>query len=105
MHIIIALDKGTFKEDYRDNKIAKLIAPYWDDVGIQLGVAHLRGIMNINNPTEHKFKEMLLNWLDQQTCSKREIYVKFHKALIEIQLITPAENFKEKVYQALNFYI
>ena len=101
----LALDKGTFKEDYRDHRIAKLIASYWDTVGIELGVAHLSNIKTIDNPTEHKFKEMLLDWLNKQTCSKREVYVKLHKALLQLELNTAAKKFKEKVNEAFHFDI
>ena len=101
----VALDRGTFDEEYKDNRIARDIAPYWDDVGIQLDVQHLNNIKTNNNPTEHKFKEMLQTWLKKQTCSKREVYMKLHKALVEIELIAPAEQFKIKVNKVLNFVI
>ena len=81
------------------------IAPYWDDVGTQLGVIHLEGIKDTNNPTEHKFKEMLRRWLKKQTCSNREVYMKLYEALVDIGLMAPAEEFKRKVNKALNFYI
>ena len=94
--IYVALDRGTFETEYPYDKIAKSIAPYWDDVGIQLGVKHRENIRLTNNPTAHKFKEMLRRWLDEQTCSKREIYVKIYEALIGIELIAAAEEFKKK---------
>ena len=99
----IALDTGKFKEHYPDHKIAKEIAPHWDEVGIQLGIKHLNNIKITNNPTYHKFKEMLLEWLEKQTCSKREVYVKLYEALTEIQLNAPAEEFKKKVNKVFNF--
>ena len=50
----------------------------------------------MNNPTSHKFKEMLQGWLHKQTCSKREIYVKIYEALKSIELNAAAEEFREK---------
>ena len=102
---MIALEGGTFDKEYRDNRIAKDIAPYWDDVGTQLGVKHLNNIKTNNNPTEHKFKEMLLRWLNKQTCSKREVYMRLYEALVDIELLASAENFKKKVNKVLNFVI
>lgn len=101
----VALDRGTFDEEYTVDRIARDIAPYWDDVGIQLNVKRLNNIKANNNPTEHKFKEMLRTWLSKQTCSKREVYVKLHEALIDIELIAAAGKFKEKVNKVLNFVI
>ena len=101
----VALDRGTFDQEYTDDRIARDIAPYWDDVGIQLGVRHLNGIKTNNNPTEHKFKEMLQTWLSKQTCSKHEVYVKLHEALIDIELIAAAGKFKDKVCEVLKIVI
>ena len=56
----------------------------------------MENIRLTNDPTTHKFKEMLRRWLDKQTCSKHEIYVKIYEALIGIELIAAAEEFKKK---------
>ena len=82
--------------EYPYHKIAKNIAPYWDNVAIQLGIMHWNNIKLTNNPTSHKFKEMLRKWLHKQTCSKREIYKKIYEALIGIELIEAAEEFRKK---------
>ena len=72
------------------------MAPYWNDVGIQLGVKNQDNINFINNPTAHKFREMLQRWLHKQVCSKREIYVKIYDALTGIELNAAAEEFRKK---------
>ena len=46
---------------------------------------------------------MLLKWLEKQTCSKCEVYVKLYEALTEIQLNAPAEELKKKVNKVFNF--
>lgn len=84
------------------NKVARDIAPFWNDVGIQLGVNHLNNIQNIHNPTEYKFKEMLQEWLRKQKCSKHDVFTKFYEALKEIRLIKAAEEFSEKALGDIN---
>ena len=39
---------------------------------------------------------MLQGWLHKQTCSKGEIYKKIYEALIGIELIAAAEEFRKK---------
>ena len=39
---------------------------------------------------------MLRTWIDEQTCSKREILEKYHEALLGIELIADAEDFMKK---------
>ena len=39
---------------------------------------------------------MLRKWLHKQSCSKREIYKKIYEALIGIELIAAAEEFRKK---------
>ena len=89
---IAAVDKETFGKDYTDNKIASDIAPYWDNVGIYLGVKRLSNIKDNNSPTEYKFKGVLRKWLKQEG-SKDEIYKKFHEALKGVELVAAAEKF------------
>ena len=48
---------------------------------------------------------MLLDWLSKQTCSKREVYIKLHKALLQLELNAAAKEFKDKVNEAFNFDI
>ena len=40
---------------------------------------------------------MLRKWIGKQTCSKHEIWKKYHKALLGVELIRDAEEFKEKL--------
>ena len=51
----------------------------------------------MNNPTSHKFKEMLWRWLQKQSCSKCEICKKIYEALIGIELNAAADEFRKKV--------
>lgn len=91
-YVCVAVDRGTFNEEYTDDRIARDIAPYWDNVGIHLGVKHLRSIKDNNNPTEEKFKGVLREWLKQEG-SKDEVFNKFHQALLGVELIAAAEKF------------
>ena len=93
--MLVALDKGTF-EEYPYHKIARDIAPYWNDVRIQLGIRYQENIKFLTDPITHKFGEMLRRWLRKQTCSKHEIFEKLYNALREIELIATAEIFKMK---------
>ena len=40
---------------------------------------------------------MLRKWIGKQTCSKHEIWKKYHEALVGIELIADAEKFEEKL--------
>lgn len=73
------------------------IATYWDDLGNQLGVKHLDIIKTTSNPTKHRFKEMLKEWLSRQDCSEDDIFKMFHQALIDIELIRAAGDFNKKL--------
>ena len=41
---------------------------------------------------------MLRKWIDKESCSKHKILEKYHKALLGIELIADAENFKKKAF-------
>ena len=45
---------------------------------------------------------MLLKWLGQQMTSERDIYVKFHKALVDMEKNRAAEEFSKKAFKSNN---
>ena len=94
--LYVALDWGTFEKEYPYDEIARDITPYWEKVRIQLGVKHQKNTKLTNDPTGRKFEKMLQRWLRQQTCSKREIYMKIYDAMIDVEFIQTAEDFKKK---------
>ena len=96
IHVLyLAIDNRTFNEKFSDQKIAKHIAPYWNNLGNRLRVRHLDNINSTNSPTEDKYKDMLKTWIYKQTCSKHKIAIKLHEALIKIDLIRVAEDFEK----------
>ena len=99
----VELQRGMkFNKDYLRNTVAKEIAPFWHDVGFQLGVKHLNSIQNIDNPTQYKFDKMLETWVCQQECSKDKVYDKIHKALKGIEMIRAAEKFHSNAHDDIN---
>ena len=77
-------------------RYAKQVAPKWDHLGTQLGVKNMDNIPNINNPTQHKFDEMLQEWLGKQTCTKEEMYKKIYKAMRNMDRNRDADHFKKE---------
>ena len=98
MYCIDLQNGKVFNEDYLINTVAIRIAPFWDNVGSQLGVNNLNNIQHIDDPTQYKFDRMLKRWVGQQTCTKDEVYAKIHDALEGIQLVRAAEEFYHNVY-------
>ena len=103
-YFYVALRNGiTFNQKYLRNTVAKEIAPYWYDLGLQLlDVKKLNSIQNIDNPTQYKFDRMLEVWVGGQTCTKHEMYKKIHKALIALELNRDAEEFHGKAFGDIN---
>jgi len=103
-HYCVAKQRGQdFDTSYINNTVAKDIAPYWNDLGIELGVKRLDNIKEFHNPTEYKFQAMLKKWLQgQKGCTQRDTYQKFYEALQGIELIRAAEVFKEKASLDIN---
>lgn len=95
-YCFVALNTGKFKKEYPDDKIAREIAPFWEDVGIQLSIENLKTIESMHNPTDHKFKDMLQKWLAKQTCSEQEALKMLHAALKGLELNRAAEEFYDK---------
>ena len=86
-------------------EVAQEIAPYWENVGTQLGIRNLGRFRTVNNPAEFKFRAMLRKWLGKQTCSEQEMYMAFHEALKHCMLIAAAEKFSQNVASKLNIII
>lgn len=78
------------------------MASRWHDLGIALNMQSLERYQTFADTTKAKFKVMLRAWLDKQdeTETKLTICKKFVDALESIDLIVPAEEFKEKAIEA-----
>lgn len=90
---------------YSITQIAEDIAPYWHDVGTQLGIKNLDRFKTIDNPTEYKFKAMFKKWLDKQTSTNQEKFGAFYVALRRRSLNRAAEDFRQNLAEKLNIVL
>ena len=82
--------------------IATDVAPYWRELGTQLGVKNMNSIQNIDNPVQYQHDKMLQKWLAKQTCTKDEMYRKIYKAMKEMEMLAAAEQFHKKAFVDIN---
>ena len=86
-------DGFSFTKNFLIKKVAKMVAPEWYHLGIQLGVKDMNTIQNIDNPVQHKYNKMLQAWLAKQTCSKHEMYSQIFEALKQMKSNVAVEAF------------
>jgi len=79
------------------NTVAEHIAYNWYDIGIELQIDNLDNFKDHARPTRAKFEVMLHDWLKKQTGTRATIVDEFCAAMVQIHLVAPAEEFKNKM--------
>ena len=102
VYLYVAYTEETWRDNI--NQIAEDIAPYWDDIGIQLDIENVERFKTNENLAEYKFKAMFKKWLEKQTCTNQEMLRIFYIALRRLLLNQSAEEFCQKL-KKLNIFI